>query len=67
MLHYQPVVASHSNNIIAVEALLRWNNQLLDDVAPDVFIPIAEEIGIIKEIGDWVLVQACLQNKIWQQ
>jgi len=67
MLHYQPVVASHSNNVIAVEALLRWNNQLLGNIAPDVFIPIAEEIGIIKEIGDWVLVQACLQNKIWQQ
>ena len=53
--------------LFAVEALLRWHNELLGDLAPDVFIPIAEEIGIITKIGDWVLSQACLQNKIWQQ
>jgi diguanylate cyclase (GGDEF)-like protein len=67
ILHYQPIVATGSNNIIGVEALLRWHNELLGDLAPDVFIPIAEEIGIITNIGDWVLVQACLQNKAWQQ
>ena len=67
VLHYQPIIATHSNEIIAVEALLRWNNELLGDLAPDVFIPIAEEIGIITKIGDWVLAQACLQNKAWQQ
>ncbi|AAZ26157.1 putative bifunctional diguanylate cyclase/phosphodiesterase [Colwellia psychrerythraea] len=67
VLHYQPIIATHSNEIIAVEALLRWNNELLGDLAPDVFIPIAEEIGIITKIGDWVLAQACLQNKTWQQ
>ena len=67
VLHYQPIIATHSNEIIAVEALLRWNNELLGDLAPNVFIPIAEEIGIITKIGDWVLAQACLQNKTWQQ
>jgi len=67
VLHYQPIIATHSNKIIAVEALLRWHNELLGDLAPDVFIPIAEEIGIITKIGDWVLTQACLQNKAWQQ
>ncbi|GAW95935.1 MULTISPECIES: putative bifunctional diguanylate cyclase/phosphodiesterase [Colwellia] len=66
-LHYQPIVSTASNEIIAVEALLRWHNDLLGDLAPDVFIPIAEEIGIITKIGDWVLNQACLQNKSWQQ
>jgi diguanylate cyclase (GGDEF)-like protein len=67
VLHYQPIIATQSNEIVAVEALLRWHNATLGDLAPDVFIPIAEEIGIITKIGDWVLDQACLQNKIWQQ
>lgn len=67
VLHYQPIVATDSNDIIAVEALLRWNNESLGNLAPDVFIPIAEEIGIIVKIGDWVLEQACIQNKAWQQ
>lgn len=67
VLHYQPIIGTASSEIIAVEALLRWHNELLGDLAPDVFIPIAEEIGIITKIGDWVLTQACLQNKSWQQ
>jgi EAL domain-containing protein (putative c-di-GMP-specific phosphodiesterase class I) len=66
-LHYQPIISTQSNEIIAVEALLRWHNERLGDVKPDIFIPIAEEIGIIAKIGDWVLAQACQQNKIWQQ
>ncbi|MCP4985566.1 MAG: EAL domain-containing protein [Colwellia sp.] len=66
-LHYQPIVSAGTNSIIAVEALLRWHNELLGEVAPDVFIPIAEEIGIINQICDWVLVRACLQNKAWQE
>jgi len=67
ILHYQPIISTQSNEIIAVEALLRWHNELLGDLAPDIFIPIAEEIGIIAKIGDWVLTQACRQNKLWQQ
>jgi len=66
-LHYQPIISTQSNEIIAVEALLRWHNEQLGDLAPDKFIPIAEEIGIITKIGDWVLTQACRQNKLWQQ
>jgi len=66
-LHYQPIISTQSNEIIAVEALLRWHNEQLGDLAPDIFIPIAEEIGIITKIGDWVLTQACRQNKLWQQ
>lgn len=67
VLHYQPIISTQSSEIIAVEALLRWHNEVLGDLAPDIFIPIAEEIGIITKIGDWVLAQACRQNKIWQQ
>jgi len=67
VLHFQPIIATDNNEIIAVEALLRWHNELLGDLAPGVFIPIAEEIGLIRKIGDWVLTQACLQNKAWQQ
>jgi diguanylate cyclase (GGDEF)-like protein len=67
ILHYQPIISTRGNEIIGVEALLRWHNDLLGDLAPDVFIPIAEEIGIITKIGDWVLAQACKQNKAWQQ
>ena len=50
-----------------LKLLLRWHNESLGDLAPDIFIPIAEEIGIITNIGDWVLSQACQQNKVWQQ
>lgn len=67
VLHYQPIISTNSQNIMAVEALLRWKNEELGDITPNVFIPIAEEIGIISEIGDWVLNQACQQNKTWQQ
>jgi len=67
VLHYQPIISTQSNEIIAVEALLRWHNELLGDLAPNIFIPIAEEMGIITKIGDWVLTQACRQNKLWQQ
>jgi diguanylate cyclase (GGDEF)-like protein len=65
VLHYQPIIDVASKKVKAAEALLRWNNQTLGNVPPDVFIPIAEEIGLINVIGEWVLMQACKQNKIW--
>jgi len=67
ILHFQPTIATQSNEVIAVEALLRWHNELLGDLSPDIFIPIAEEIGIISKIGDWVLTQACQQNHAWHE
>jgi len=67
ILNYQPIIATQSNDVVAVEALLRWHNELLGDLSPDIFIPIAEEIGIISKIGDWVLTQACQQNHAWQE
>ncbi len=58
-LHYQPKVCIESGNILGAEALLRWNGKVLGHVLPDKFIPIAEESGLIIEIGDWVLQQTC--------
>jgi len=58
-LHYQPKVCIESGAILGAEALLRWNGKVLGQVQPDKFIPIAEESGLILEIGDWVLQQVC--------
>ena len=49
-----------------MEALLRWNSPQLGAVAPGEFIPLAEDTGLILPIGTWVIRQACLQNKAWQ-
>lgn len=65
-LLYQPQVDARTGRIFAAEALLRWNNPELGPVSPAKFIPIAEESGLIVEIGDWVLQAACRQAKTWQ-
>ncbi len=57
-LNYQPLVYLASGEIIGVEALLRWNNATLGEVYPDEFIPLAEELGVITEIGRWVMMRA---------
>jgi diguanylate cyclase (GGDEF)-like protein/PAS domain S-box-containing protein len=65
-LHYQPQVCLRSSRIHSMEALLRWHNPVLGPVPPCDFIPLAEDSGLILPIGDWVIRQACLQNKAWQ-
>jgi diguanylate cyclase (GGDEF)-like protein len=66
-LYYQPKVDLATNNIVGLEALLRWNNPELGNITPAKFIPIAEEAGLIITIGDWVLSTACKQMAIWQK
>jgi diguanylate cyclase (GGDEF)-like protein len=64
-LHYQPVVDLRSNEIVGCEALLRWRHPVRGMVSPAEFIPVAEETGLICEIGDWVLATACAEATHW--
>ena len=64
-MYYQPFIEIGSGKIIGKEALLRWRHPELGLVLPDRFINMAEDSGMIFVIGEWVLRQACLQNKAW--
>jgi diguanylate cyclase (GGDEF)-like protein len=66
-LHYQPQINLVTGQISGVEALLRWEDPELGKVPPDVFIPIAEEYGLIVAISEWVINEACRQAQHWAQ
>ncbi|MBT1155644.1 EAL domain-containing protein [Aminobacter anthyllidis] len=64
-LVYQPQISMKKRELLGFEALLRWSSPQLGDVSPAEFIPVAEQTGIIVEIGDWVLMQACHEATQW--
>lgn len=66
-LFYQPIVSVGTNRINGFEALIRWRHPTRGLVSPAEFIPVAEEIGLINQVGIWVLRQACYQLCSWQQ
>ncbi|MGV3480927.1 MAG: EAL domain-containing protein [Sphingobium sp.] len=64
-LAYQPVVCAAAETIVGFEALLRWNHPTRGPISPELFVPIAEEIGLIQAIGEWVLRTACMEAAQW--
>jgi len=66
-LHYQPILSLQTNKIIAFEALIRWHTYPLGTIYPNDFIPLAEETGLIVELGYWIIQEACEQILRWQQ
>jgi diguanylate cyclase (GGDEF)-like protein/PAS domain S-box-containing protein len=67
ILHYQPQVDLKTGHIFGAEALIRWQSPTLGRVSPGMFIPIAEETGLISAIGEWAIADACRQAQHWRE
>lgn len=65
-VHYQPLVSLASGRILSTEALLRWTHPRLGPIPPLTFIPMAERTGLIHELGEWILNEACKQTMAWR-
>lgn len=65
-IHYQPKISVKDNTIIGAEALIRWKTSSDEMISPGEFIPIAEKTGLIVPLGMWIIREACIQNKLWQ-
>jgi diguanylate cyclase (GGDEF)-like protein len=65
-LFFQPQISLSTGQITGVESLLRWHDEELGQVSPEVFVPIAEEFGLIIPISEWVIIEACRQARVWQ-
>jgi diguanylate cyclase (GGDEF)-like protein/PAS domain S-box-containing protein len=66
-LVYQPQINAHNNQLLGLEALVRWHNEQLGWVSPAEFVPVAESSGLMVELGQWVMREACQQGAQWQQ
>ena len=66
-LAYQPIIDTASGAVVAREALLRWRHPKRGDIPPDQFIPIIEDAGLIHQIGDWVIREACAEAALWDE
>ncbi len=66
-LSFQPKTSLQTNSMVGAEALIRWSHPTFGEVPPEHFIPLAEENGMILQIGDWVIEQACLQMHAWRK
>ena len=67
LLYYQPIIDINRNKLCGLEALIRWNHPTKGLILPNDFIPVAEEVGLIVPMGEWVLRSACLQSLIWHK
>lgn len=67
VIHYQPIIEIHNNEVIGVEALLRWQHPDKGIVCPDDFLPVAIESGLIVAIGEWTIKTICHQLRVWKE